>query len=149
MSRLTQLPYVIDALITMFRAAVPSDVTVLDGPDVASRDLLEFVVVGDSGEDTEPSTFGQDWAGLGAQSKDEQGSVECVVVAQAGDVDLRTRRLRAFELFALCEVAQRANLNLGGIVLFSAITSGTYRPLSTSQGTGAEVGFTVTYKARI
>jgi hypothetical protein len=149
MSRPSQLPHVVDALITAFTAGVPG-VSVLDGPSLIGDDLPELIIVGDEGDEGDSdSSFVQAWAGLGAQSKDEEGSVACAVITQAGDDDQRTRRLRAFEILGLCETAQRADLSLGGIVLFSAIEAGTYRPISNDRGTAARVGFTITYKARI
>src|SRR4051812_18153965 len=141
--RPTQLPYVIDALITLFRT---TGITVLDGPAIASEEMTEFIVVGDESDDSSgESTFTQDWAGLGAGAKDDEGSVSCTIVVQAGDDDLKTRRLRAFTILGLCEAAQRGNLSLSGIVIFSAIRSGTYQPVSNERGTAARVGFIITY----
>lgn len=146
----------IDALVSMFTDAVAplGDVLVLDGPEAIDMGSTpEFVVVGDDVEGSEEqSTFNQSWAGLGAQSKAETGSVVCTVVVRSGESYpgvIRDLRNRALEILAACEAAQRANLNFGGLVLFSAIESGGYRPVVDAEGTGTEVTFNVTYEARI
>lgn len=157
----SRIGQVIEALVTMYQAAVlPLDTTdsgipVLDGPEsVDMGSLPEYVVVGDEldADTGAESTFSQTWAGLGAQSKTENGSVLCTIAVRTGgsyETSIREMRQRALEILAACETAHRANVNLGGLVLFSAIESGTYRPVNDTEGTGAEVTFTVTYEARI
>jgi hypothetical protein len=160
------MPDVIDALVSFYRTTLAAtvgyeQVGVLDGPESTDMgSLFEYVVIGDEIE-TDPdeatgteSTFTQSWAGLGAQAKTEEGSVACAVAVRSGDDDtlsLRDRRRRAFAVLAVLEAAQRIppNGTFGGLVLFSAIESGTYRPINDSEGTGAQVTFTVTYEARI
>lgn len=157
MSLPTRLPDVIDAAVAMFTTAIVAGevlaaeggAVVLDGP-VVRDEPKRYVVVGDEAEDEESDvTIERSWAGLGAQALDEVAQIPCSAIAWTGDTDLSTRRREAFELYSACEAAHRANLNFGGLVLFSGITDVTYRPYVNENGTGARVRFTIEYKARI
>lgn len=152
----TRLPDVIDALVAMFTAAVEplqdGGIPVLDGPPPVDEPK-RYMSVGDEGdEDESDSALVRAWAGLGGQAMDEEGSVTCCAIAWvggSGGTSVRDQRERAFEMFSACEEAHRADLNLGGLVLFSRIAEVTYRPFVNDQGTGARVRFTIDYKARI
>lgn len=153
----TRLPDVFDATVAMFTTAIVAGevlaaeggAVVLDGPAVQDEPK-RYVVVGDEGEDEESDVaIERTWAGLGAQALDEVAQIPCSAIAWSGDTDLSARRREAFELYSACEAAHRADLNFGGLVLFSRIADVTYRPFANERGTGARVRFTIEYKARI
>lgn len=153
-----QLPAAIDALVALATAALDDDedVRVYDGPEPTDEYPPVEVVIGDAGlaagAEGETSSFQQEWAGIGKQSKTETGQVFCSVTAWSGRADigsLKAARDRAFGVLALLEEPIRTGGDLGGVALFGGIEAGNYTPVSNDDGTGARVQFTVTYKARI
>ena len=147
----SQLPAVIDALVSTLTSGLT--VPVYDGPLPAWMDA-QFVIVGDDGDPTtdDAANVTQTWAGIGKRSRDEDGALTCVAVAQSGDLGAKTVRDQAYALLADCENALRTDPTLGGVLAspgVAQVTSHDLHQQTTSRGQLARVVFTVSYQARI
>lgn len=111
----SRIPNLLDGLVTMFTAALPS-VQVIDGP-YQQAPTGDFLCVGWSPDDDTAATGDQAWAGLGARHKDEQVDVVCYLDAasgSAGQTDVKSRRDSAYVLLAAVEDALRADPQVNG-----------------------------------
>jgi hypothetical protein len=145
-------PSVYDALLTTFR--VVSGLTVFDGPEfgLTADSVGEFVIVGGNGDpDGDPGAITQAWKGLGHNSRDETGEVNCAVIVQTGDTVIKTSRDRAFVLLASLETALLADPTLG-----AAVTAGWMLPINgtpeqreNSLGSYVRLPFTISYNTRL
>jgi hypothetical protein len=111
-----------------------------------------------SGSDTTPRTTTaeavtstQDWAELGAQnlSKDETGTISCAAAAWSGDSTTTPRRAAIAKLLSDLEAAHRADITLGGAVMFSNFAAGNLHQQLTTSGNEVLALFTVTFRSRI
>jgi len=158
MSAPTRAPDVIDALVGLFTASLAADadlsgVRVLDGPTITAESDPELVIVGWDGDpegDGQAVETTQEWAGLGARSKDEVLQVMCAVIAWKGSTDMRTVRARCYEILAVVATALRADPSLGfPPPTVVALAVGNLWQSQTPQGAEARVVFTVAVKTRI
>ncbi len=145
-------PQVYDGLVTTFTAA---GLTVYDGPEfsLTSDSVGEFVIVGGNGDpDGDPGQLDQDWVGLGAKSRDEEGSVICSVVVQSGDTAIKPSRDRAFVILATLTTAITTDPTLGGAVAsgwLSPPKAGNPEQRENSLGSYVRLTLTVPFKSRV
>lgn len=149
----SRAPAVIDALVALCGAAPGlSGVKVHDGPQPTSDPLKAVVCIGwdgDEGND-EAVQSTQEWAGLGARSKDEALQVTCAAIAWHGSTTNKPVRDRAYELVAAVEDALRANPSLGfPPPTVVALATGNAFQQQTGSGAQCRVVFTVAIKTRI
>jgi hypothetical protein len=144
----------IDALHQRF-TNVLTDINVLDGYGLTD-DPGDYLMVGVEDPDSDRATSAegrQEWAGLGARARDEQGTVTCIAMSWNGDADLKAARAAAKATTAAVEDNLRADPNLGGTVPGLMWTGyGTRTELIQLQATdGACVMcvFDIAFKARI
>lgn len=149
----TALFAVVDALVTIFDTALA--ITVYDGPQATDANLQQYAAVGWDGDPTSTGQAGdaqQDWApraNTGLFSRDDRGTVRCVVVAWSGDSVVAARRTATKGYLASIENALRADPSLGGVVIAAGITDiGLIQEVSDG-GNTVRIPFTVTYMARI
>lgn len=141
----------IEALVAMWSAAV--DVPVYDGPNAIENAPKGAVWVGydPTAEDGEAVSTSQDWAELGAQnrSKDETGTITCAAAAWSGDSNTQPRRVAVAQLLTDLETAHRADVTLGGAVMYSNFAAGNLHQQLTADGNEVLALFTVTFRSRI
>lgn len=142
---------VIDALVTTFTAGTASEV--LDGPTVRSSAPGTFAIVGGTLEESSVP-IQQDWAGLGKNSRNEDGQIPCAVVSQSGDSDpdaIKRHRDAALVLLAELEAAVVADPTLGGAVQagWLHVTSGDLQQSQNKNGSAVAIDITVSYRARL
>jgi hypothetical protein len=154
----SKLPAILDYLTATFTAAstlgaATPPVAVYDGPVItqAPDQLILWVGMDDPDSDEAPtSAFSeQTWAGLGAQAKDEQFTVNCVAEAWGGETDIAAIRTAAFAIVAAVENLVRGDVMLGGRVQFQGVTGLSLRQDQTTRGAVARVTFQITGQARI
>ncbi|MBP2583396.1 hypothetical protein J3A78_003874 [Streptomyces sp. PvR006] len=150
------VPAAIDALLEILRAAPAlAEVQIVDGPPVDDQAVPDQLCIGWQPGDSESATMLQEFAYAGARSRNEEGVITCWIDCWSGDIDIRPRRLRAFEVLAVVEDALRASdtareaPTLNGTVQWSQLAAGSLRQVSSDQGARAALGFTVTYLARL
>lgn len=144
----------IDALVSTFQAALP-DLNVFDGYGL-TEDPGDFLMVGVEDPDSDRSTSAegrQEWAGLGARARYEEGTVTCIAMSWNGDADLAAARAACKATTAAVENVLRSDPNLAATVPGLTWTGyGTRTELIQLQATdGACVicVFDVAFKARI
>lgn len=145
----------LDRLVELFTETL-TDITVYDGFGV-SDDPGDFLMVGVEDPDmvgAETSADAQQkWAGLGAKSRDEEGTVTCAALSWNGDGDQSAARLRVAEITQALEDVLRADPNLGGVVPGLMWTGyGTRTRLiqdQTETGAMALCVFEIAFRARI
>lgn len=112
----TPIPDVIDALVTLSAAALPS-VKVYDGFGL-SDDVGDFLMVGVEDPETQGFTTsasaGQNWHDTGQDGKrDDTGDVTCCALSWNGNGNQKTARDAAFAIVAGVEGLVRENSTLG------------------------------------
>lgn len=144
----------IDTLVSRFTTAL-SDTNVFDGYGITD-DPDDYLMVGVEDPDSDRATSAegkQVWAGLGARSRDEEGTVTCIAMSWNGDADLSAARAACKAITVAVEDHLRADPNLGGDVPGLLWTGyGTRTELIQLQATdGACVMcvFDIAFKARI
>jgi hypothetical protein len=105
-STTSRIPATIDALVSIFAAALP-DVQILDGPPNVNL-ASDFVTVGWSPYKDTAVDATQQFVSLGAQQREED--------FYSGDTGTSARRARVFQLVAAAEMALRADVTLGGVL---------------------------------
>lgn len=110
----------IDALVDRFTEALPN-VEVHDGFGVSDHadDFLMVGVEDPNGSEATSADAQQAWAGLGANARNETGTVTCAALAwrgNPGDAGQREARAAAAAIVAAVENDLRADPNLGGVV---------------------------------
>jgi hypothetical protein len=144
----SRIPATIDALVSIFAAALP-DVQVLDGPPNVNLDL-DFVTVGWSPYADTAAEATQQFASIGTQRRDEDFTVICYAGSYSGDTVTSARRTRAFQLVASAETALRADVTLGGVLAFWAeMGDSTLHQEISDRGLDVGVTFHVHCKTRI
>lgn len=148
----TALPQVIDALVAQLQAASAlSAVRVFDGIEVDGSYPGDAIVVGDDGGEDGDVTAGsgrQSYDTLGARSMYEDASLDCYLWAWDGSTDIRSRRIRAFQIFSAVDTAIRADPSLGSTCLYAGISDFSVAYRQTSNGAAVVINFSVTYRAK-
>jgi hypothetical protein len=140
---------VIDALLDLARTT--SAQAVYDGPVVVTSTPTDYLVIGGTEDpDDEPSSFDQDWNGLGARGKIEQGEITCAVLVGTGGEDVKAARDRALEVIDEVETLVRADPSLGGVLSggWCQVSSGRHTQRLNSQGLYVRIVFTVAYNTK-
>ena len=141
---------VIEALTLLWGSAL--DVGVYDGPSLSADGVGCFVMVGYDpiARDGEAAAAQQEYVNIGGgHRKNEAGTVRVTVAAWSGDSSTTTRRQKVAGLLADAEAALRADLSLGGLVLWSGVTRTDLNQFLTEQGNQVYARFDVAYTARI
>jgi len=146
----SRLAAVIAALFTAFDAT--DAIAAYRGVPILSDAPADFVIVG--GRDDANYMAGatvQDWNGLGARTRVEEGRVVCAIIAQSGDDDLAGQQDRAHAVLAQVEDVLRADPTLGGIVSsgWLQVLDTLLEQRSTGAGTYARLTVTIGYQAHI
>lgn len=160
MAQVSALDDVIAALLTTIGAYTSNGVRyvdaaftkpVYDGLPATSAADSEFVLVGDDGAPEltgEPAaTSTQDWATFEAGSRQEEGTVTCAVISQAGDDDLAARRVASKAVMVSIETTLRTTENLAGVVAVGGIDTITLHQGRNANGCYARRVFTYRYVA--
>ncbi|MEU0039108.1 hypothetical protein, partial [Streptomyces sp. NPDC006333] len=113
----------------------------------------EWVFVGYDGDDEgdfiTAATI-QEWAGLGAKKKSETITLTAAVLIQRGSIDVRSCRIRTYEVLAAIEDVLRADPSLGfPTPTICALTESTFHTEQTPDGVQGRLPFTVTCTTRI
>lgn len=143
-------PGVVDALISKLRTALP-DVVVFDGIEPTNDSIEKYIVVGANdpeASDVTAGTASNEYISLGAKSMFENGTVNCVLVAQSGDTALADQRLAAFTLLNTVDTTVRSDTSLNGSCLYAGLGDTTTSYVQTTLGAAVEIAFTVNYRAK-
>lgn len=133
------VPAAIDALMQLRYVPALEGVQVLDGP-AAVWPEAEFIAVGLSPEDfTVPSTF----APADVRRSGEAADITCMARSFSGDVELKPRRDRAYELFDVVVGWVVANRRAAGPGTQMQVTGSLYAPQVGARGVIVDVVFTV------
>lgn len=150
----------IDYLVTACTSAFGSTAHVFDGPPSADTQLTldDRVWIGYSpiSPDLPAAAGDQQFATLGARSRDETYAIVCAVEHFGGDTTMRPLRDGAFALLATVETLLRGtggnpgDCTLGGAVLFAQISGGLeMHQAQTPAGASVLVQFHVQCRARL
>jgi hypothetical protein len=149
------VPAAIDALVTLFTAAVPANSTVVDGPAVIDPGAFKNIVyVGVDDPDTEgpytiAATAQQAWAWLGHVQRAEDADVHCSVICWNGDADQKAARDGAYALLTIITDAITADPTLGGAVLYVVgVNSDSLMQSQDTAGAEAKLNFSVSIKSQ-
>ena len=147
------VPDAIDALVALWTAAL-TEVSVHDGPAVGA-DHSDHLSVAYDGENPEVVSTDLTPADIraGNPGYNEVFFISCTIATSSGDAVMSTRRTRAFEIFAACKTALRADMKLGGVVQSAWVSdfSLLQEPPDEHGNTGLSAGirFRVRCKSRI
>lgn len=110
---------VIEALVALWDGAL--SITVNDGPKLPGDKQYQALWVGYDviNDDGNAVDSAQAWAQMGARRKEETGTVNCSLMAWSGDADTLGRRVQVADALSAAEAAHRADITLGGVVLYS------------------------------
>ena len=150
MSWASTCPAAITALLAALGGSAALDgVLVTDGPGITDPDADEVVSVGfdPAGEPGADAQVTRE--GAGPRNR-EQYRVNCAVIVTSGDGDaagVAAARQRAFGLLAACGDAISADPTLGRTVLGAWVSSWSLATAQGSDGTRAEVRFSVSIDA--
>ncbi|WP_338699196.1 hypothetical protein V2W30_22665 [Streptomyces sp. Q6] len=146
----------IDALLAILRAAPGlSDAEVIDGPSAVNYTSRRRLYIGWAPGADQAAEIQQEFASVGARTRDEDFTITCHAEVRAGDKDMALRRAAVFELLAQVEDALRATdaapeaPTLNGTVLWAHLTAGSLTQEQTPDGAQAGLVFTVSCRARI
>lgn len=144
----------IDALVSTLTDAL-TDTQVYDGTG-ASDDPGDYLMIGVSDPDASPPQAfetRQEWAGLGANSRNEEGTVNCAALSWNGDASAKTARLGVKTITQAVEDTLRADPNLGaavpGLLWVEYGTDGRADLIEATDGTALLWRFDIKYRARI
>jgi len=144
----------VDALVVRFTNALAS-VNVIDG-DTVSDDVANFLMVGWDDPDNERATSAegkQEWAGLGAKARYEEGTVTCLALSWDGANNFAAARAAVKATTDGVEDNLRSDPNLGGAVPgLMWVGYGTRMELRqwlSTEGAVATCMFDIAFKARI
>lgn len=153
----TRVHDAINAIVAALNAGTTAALaTVVDGPSNEATPFPgSYVFVGwdgdREGDYNATEDWTQDWAGLGAQRKDESFDVVCAVVSGSGDANVASRRQEALAVLAAVETDLRAPLNIG-----LGLPSPSFARLSSAQliqewvdGLRARIPFSISVQTRI
>ena len=141
---------VIESLVDLFGGAV--DFPVFDGPDLAADNAPIFLTVGYDpvDDDGRAATTQQEYKNIGSRAKSEEGTIRCCISAWSGDSVTVPRRQAVAAALSVCEAALRADVSLGGLVLWANFgPSIDLNQVLTQQGNQVFARFDIFYTARI
>jgi hypothetical protein len=148
----TAFPNLVDAIVTALRSAASlTGVTIYDGIEIDSSDPTNWISIGHDGtEDGEviAATVRNEYKALGAKSMFENGSINCTLVSWTGDTNLSTCRIGAYALLDAVDTVIRTDPSFGGVVLYSGLDNNSPSYLQTQAGSGVQINFTITYRAK-
>jgi hypothetical protein len=107
----------IGTLVTQLGAELEANV--YDAFGEVTEDPGDYLVIGfeDPNDDQATSAEGQqEWAGLGARARNEEGTVTCFALSWNGDADMSAARTAVKAITDAVESHLRADPNLGGDV---------------------------------
>lgn len=140
-------PSVVTALVATVDAATSAPV--FDGLPVTYDDMREFVIIGgDSDGEEGAGGWDQRITTLGVPFRvEENGRVECMVVAQSGDPTVATTRAAALTVLeaVIDQIDADPTLGLANLT-YGRVTSGRVLSAQTSAGSATEIQFTYTYE---
>jgi hypothetical protein len=148
----SRVPEVIDALVALGQAEADAElagVRVTDGPQVTDTAAPDWLVIGYDGDpdgDLQAAATVGGWAGLGVR-REEQFQVTVAAIASRGATDVRTARVRAYEIGARVEAWLSADPRLGLRELEAAIEATRFIQDQTDQGVQAVLLLTVAGRA--
>lgn len=149
------VPSLIDALVAGARDLFGDALTVCDGFEVG-EDPGDYLMVGVDDPESPESAFAanvdQDWASIGARSRDESGHVTCAAMSWNGDADLKAARDGVYATASAFGEMLRNSPALGLDPELLWTSFGTSMQLSQSQvesGAIALLVFQVAFRARI
>lgn len=145
---------VIDALVQKYPPVLPS-FTVYDGVG-ASDDPGNFLMVGvpDPDSDQPPTSADskQEWAGLGAKRRDEEGTVTCCALAWNGEtqglLEARAVLRTMFDALAALHV-EDPTLGIGSVMWTGLGKNIRVDQIQSEKGSMVLIVFDIDYKARI
>lgn len=145
----------IDALVALFKAAVPVDSIVVDGPAVVDPGAYQNIVyVGVDDPDNETAyavaaTAQQAWAWLGHVQRTEDADIHCSAVSWNGDADQKAARDNVYALLKLLTDSITTDPTLGGSVLMVVgVNSDNLLQSQDSAGAEAKLNFSVSIKSQ-
>lgn len=114
----SRVPATIDRLVELFNAAreaAGNTFTVWDGPLVTGEygPGIHIGYDGDPEGDYKTADPTQEWAGIGAKTRDEEFDIPCAAVALIGDQDTKLARDTVYALLSVAENTLRADPSLG------------------------------------
>lgn len=157
MTTASAVPAVIDALVTMATAAVPSGTVVSDGLSF-SGEVGNYLMIGVEDPEVElaqrSARTAQEWPHAGTGARDEKGEITCAALSWTGDSGPTSAKAARDACYATADAlsaALRANPSLGvDSVLYASY--GTGDSLSQAQdkhGAYALLIFRVAFHARL
>lgn len=144
---MSQIPNVLDALVSAFQAAPAlADVEVQDGPVVSDGDAPDWLCVGFDGDPDgafEAAVSEEAYNDLYG-TRGEQITVPCAVVVARGDTDVREARGRAFQILATVRGLFLADPSLVGPQTQTATGSTRLTQVQTQNGIEIRLALSVT-----
>ena len=144
----------IDALVPRLNDALPAHV--YDAYGTVTDDPGDYLVIGyeDPDADRAISAEGQQsWAGLGANARDEEGTVVCLALSWNGDADMSEARAAVKAITDGVEAHLRADPNLGatvpGLLWTGYGTRWRLEQIPATDGAAVFFVFDIQFKARI
>lgn len=149
------IPAAIDALVTVFNAAVPTGSIVIDGPAVVDPGAYQNIVyVGVDDPDTEDAysvaaTAQQAWAWLGHVQRAEDAEIHCSAISWNGDANQKAARDNVYALLKVLTDSITVDPTLGGAVLMVVgVNSDSLLQSQDSAGAEAKLNFSVSIKSQ-
>ena len=143
----------IGTLVTRFDSVLSTNV--FDGYGITD-DPGDYLMVGVEDPDSDRGIAAearQEWAGLGARARYEEGTVTCVALSWNGDADMSAARTACKAITVAVENHLRGDPNLGGTVTGLMWTGYGTRtqliPIQAEDGACVICVFDVAFKARI
>jgi len=148
------MPTFINSVITALQnASSLSGIRIFDGIEIDMSYPGDAIAIGHDGnldgDEVSASSIRQEYRGLGAVGKFEQGVLNCFLWSASGSTTISDRRTRAFQLLGDVESVVRADVSFGGIVQFSAMEMSEIKYRQTLNGSGVGILFTLTYQSKI
>jgi len=146
------LPSFIDAVVTALKAAATlSGVKIYDGVEIDSSDPTNWIAIGHDGSEDGEVVAGNsrnEYKQLGAKTMFEDGTLNCTAVAWTGNTSISACRVIAYGMLSKVDTVIRTDPSFGGVVLYSGLESHAPTYMQTNQGSGVQINFTISYRAR-
>lgn len=135
---MTSVPGALSALVEKTKLKLPG-VQVFDGPPTEDPDP-DIVMIGWS-----PTALGVEMTNepAGLDSDQETYDINCIASSWSGDLDIVTRRARAFELVNAVVDVCAENTRLGGAVARTRVTLASIDQNVAQEGMDVTIGFVV------
>lgn len=135
------LPAALDALVSLATTSPDlAGLQVLDGPAAAWPEA-EFLAVGLSPEDLTVNVT--ELAG-GIASREQSAPILCLIRSWDGSTDVRTRRIRAFQILDVIRTQLELDPSVKGAVERLEVTGSLYAPAQGRRGVVVDIVFVVT-----